>query len=113
MNKNQLINKNIWKSFNELNHSVIVRKLLTNEQSIEYEVIKNLSKQLIIDNYNINPTFKSVCKTKIGYSIYRQCLIGNKKVCHWKISIDINTNKVVISCNKHCLHIQKDKKNIF
>jgi hypothetical protein len=105
LNDNQVINKNIWMSLNGLNHSVIVRKVLTNEQSIEYEVIKNLSKQLITDNYNKSPTFKSISKTKIGYSIYRQCLIGNKKVCHWKISIDINTNKVIISCNKHCSHI--------
>jgi hypothetical protein len=60
---NQSLNKNVWKSYKSKNISqksnralskttgLILRKTLNNDQIVEYDLIKELSKKLIIDNY--------------------------------------------------------------
>jgi len=113
---NQSLNKNVWKSYKSKNISqksnralskttgLILRKTLNNDQIVEYDLIKELSKKLIIDNYGRNPTFRKIAKTSIGYTITRTCRIKQKVDCRWNININIDTNEAFLSCNKECQH---------
>ena len=99
---NQSLNKNVWKSFKSENISQqrsralsktnghFLRKTLNKEQIVEYDLIKELSKKLIIDNYGRNPTFRKIAKTSIGYTITRTCRIKQKVDCRWNININID-----------------------
>jgi hypothetical protein len=110
------LNKNIWKSYKSENISQnssralsktnghISRKTLNNDQIVEYDLIKELSKNLIIDNYDRNPTFLKISKTSIGYTITRSCIMKQKFDCRWNININIDTNEAILSCNKECQH---------
>ena len=113
---NQSLNKNVWKSYKSENISQnssralpktngqILRKTLNNDQIVEYDLIKELSKKLIIDNYGRNPTFRKIAKTSIGYTITRTCVIKQKFDCRWNININMNTNEAILSCSKECQH---------
>jgi len=101
------LNKNVWKSFigeNIDKAGKIFRKTLNNDQIVEYDLIKNLSEKLIIDNYDTNPKFHYIRKSGIGYNIYKFCSLKSKKFCRWIINININTNEAILSCNKQCGH---------
>ena len=74
------------------------------EQNVEFDLIKNLSEKLIVDNYNRNPAFLFIKKTKIGYSITRICKAKQIVYCNWIIHINIDTNEAILSCNKECEH---------
>jgi hypothetical protein len=104
------LNKNVWKSFTgeHINKKRnILRKNLNKDQIIEYDLLRNLSEKLIMDNYERNPTFRRITKTGAGYSISRTCY-QNKADCNWNINININNNETILSCSKKCDH----KKNV-
>ena len=107
LNPNQILNKNIWKSF-KIDHifknGKIIRKILNKEQNDEFDLIKKLSEKLIADNFHRNPTFNHILKTSNGYTIKKSCVIKQKLNCIWKICININTNEAFLSCNKECEH---------
>ena len=89
---NQTMDKNIWESFKDENFDGkkgIRRKTLKKDQIIEFDLIKNLSEKLIIDNFNRNPTFKQIRKTVNGYNIIRQCSLKSKYLCIWSINFII------------------------
>jgi hypothetical protein len=104
---NQFLNKNVWKNYKNENFSQqsnsassktyghILRKTLNNDQIVEYDLIKELSKKLIIDNYGRNPNFRKISKTSIGYTITRSCVMKQKVDCSWTILINIDTNEVI------------------
>ena len=81
-----------------------MRKTLNKDQTIDYELLKKISVELILDNYDRNPTFKSIIKTSTGYTIIRACTIKRKSDCNWNININMNTNEACLSCNKQCEH---------
>ena len=97
------MNKNVWKSFisNHINRNgCILRKTLNKDQNVEYNLLKSLSKKLIIDNYNRNSSISYIKKKKNGYNILRRCLKKQICYCRWSIKINIDTNKVILSCKK-------------
>ena len=64
-------------------NAIILRKNLNKDQNDEYELLKNISEKLIVDNYHRNPIFQIIIKTSIGYTVTRRC---HKKVfCHKKV----------------------------
>ena len=95
---------------NRINSFFEYLKNLNTEYSKEYEIIKNLSGQLIIDNYKRNPTFGHIRRTTTGYYIERCCYIQGKHTCYWRNVINMNTNEVTLSCNKDCTHTDLKKK---
>ena len=103
-----MLNKNIWMNFE---HYGFLKKkdLNTEEKSEEYDKIKKLSEQLIIDNFNRNSTFLYIAKTCKGYTISRRCCILRKLDCLWYIKININTNEAILTCNKDCHHTNPKK----
>jgi len=107
LKENQILDKNIWKN---IPRGIIYLKNLNTEHSKEYEIIKNLSGQLIIDNYKRNPTFGHIRRTTTGYYIERCCYIQGKHTCYWRNDINMNTNEVTLSCNKDCPHTDLKKK---
>jgi hypothetical protein len=112
LKKDQILNKNIWKSLTGdkiRSNNVIISKNLTVDQSAEYDLLKKLSEQLIINNYDRNPTFNRITKTSIGYRINRVCP-KKKTLCSWNININVNTNEAILSCsNKDCKHNNQRK----
>jgi hypothetical protein len=101
------MDKNIWESFKDENFDGkkgIRRKTLKKDQIIEFDLIKNLSEKLIIDNFNRNPTFKQIRKTVNGYIISRQCYLKSKFLCGWSINLNIKTNEALLSCGRVCEH---------
>ena len=109
---NQKLNTNIWSSLNNYNGIVIAQKVLNYEQLVEFDKIKNLTEQLIIDNYNRNPIFNHLKKTSNGYSVYRRCFSQSKhNTCNWYINIDINRNEAIVSLSSNdCTHNIAKKK---
>jgi hypothetical protein len=102
-----MLNKNIWKNFEH--NGILKKKDLNTEEKEEYDKIKKLSEQLIIDNFNRNPTFLYIAKTCNGYTIARICPILRKQDCLWYIKINLNTNKAILTCNKDCHHTNPKK----
>ena len=102
------MNKNVWKSLKSENinrrNRTIMRKTLNKDQTIDYELLKKISVELILDNYDRNPTFEFIKKSINGYDIYKKCHFKHKKVCRWLININIDTNEAILSCNKECEH---------
>ncbi len=100
LNPNQILNKNIWKSFKS-NHThsngKIIRKNLIKDQNDENDLIKKLSEKLIADNFHRNPTFNHILKTSNGYTITRLCKIKHKVDCKWNIYINIDKNECLLS----------------
>ena len=85
MKKDQILNKNIWKSLTGdkiSSRNVILNRDLTVDQSAEYDLLKKLSEQLIINNYDRNPTFHKLTKTSTGYTIQRRCCIKSQFLCY-------------------------------
>jgi hypothetical protein len=112
LKKDQILNKNIWKSFNK--GKICRKQLNSNEQKNEYEKIKNVSEQLLVDNLNRNTSFDRIIKSLTGYSISRCCYVNNKKACFWKINININKNEATLSSNSNCDHEnQRKNKSLF
>jgi len=112
---NQMLSENIWESltnFHISKNSQIIKKNLNKKQSKEFDKIKNVSEQLIIENFKRNPTFRQIRKTNFGYSIDRYCFIQGKKECYWVINIKIRNNEATLSCNKDCQHKNPKKKSI-
>jgi len=72
---------------------------LDKNQNSEYDLVKNISENLIFDNYNRNTIFKRIAKTSIGFNIPRMFKIKQKKYWRWNIHININidTNETIIS----------------
>ena len=103
---NQKLDKNIW---NCLPKGTVNRKNIKNE----FEIIKNLSEQLIVNNFNRNPTFHRIRKTINGYSIDRHCYTKGKSACYWIININLNNNEATLSCSKNCLHYNPKKIKSF
>ena len=108
------MDKNIWKSFKSENYvhrnKIIMRKTLKKDQIVEFDLIKNLSEKLIIDNYDRNPTFDYIKKTINGYIINRRCYLKNKRLCGWNINININTNEAILSRSRECEHTNPSKR---
>jgi hypothetical protein len=112
------LNENIWKSFKSENFNraisktcgEISRKLLNKEQIDEYDLLKSLSEKFIIDKYDRNPTFRVILKTKIGYTITRNCILKCKPFCKWNIYMNIDTNEAILTCDKECNHENRLKK---
>jgi hypothetical protein len=98
-----ILSKQVWKSFS----NQILKINLKNDQIKEYESIKELTKQLIFDNFKRNPTLKRVSKTMLGYNITRYCYVKERTTCLWNISLNIFSNEAIISCNKDCKHERK------
>ena len=108
--------KIVWKSFKCENfnkassrsvsktNGQIKRTTLNKEQIVEYDLIKNLSEKLIIDNYCRNPTFRHITKTKIGYTITRVCKMKQITCTRWNIYINIDTDEAILTCDKECQH---------
>lgn len=103
---NQKLDTNIW---NCLPKGTVNRKNIKNE----FEIIKNLSEHLIVDNFNRNPTFHRIRKTINGYSIDRHCYTKGKSACYWIININLNNNEATLSCSKNCLHYNPKKIKSF
>jgi len=113
LKKDQILNKNIWKSLTGdkiSTNNVILSKNLTLDQSAEYDLLKKLSEQLIINNYDRNPTFHKLTKTSTGYTIQRKCCINYQYLCCWSIKINVNTNEATLSCNHDCQHKNPEKR---
>jgi hypothetical protein len=108
----QNLNKKIWENISNTNN-YIVQKTLNNDQSAEYNLLKNLSDELMIANYKRNPIFNSIRKTCSGYTLYRHCIFQSKHTCTWIIKININTNEAKISCQEECNHEANLKKGKF
>jgi hypothetical protein len=98
-----ILSKQVWKSFS----NQIQKINLNNDQNKEYELIKELTKQLIFNNFKRNPTLKRISKTMLGYNITRYCYVKEKTSCLWNISVNIFSNEAIISCNKECKHERK------
>jgi hypothetical protein len=97
------LNKNVWKSFinNHINISgCILRKSLNKDQNVEYNLLKSLSKKLIIDNYNRDSSISCIKKKKNGYFISRRCYKKQIIYCTWNININIKKNEASITYNK-------------
>ena len=112
---NQMLSENIWESltnFHISKNSQIIKKNLNKKQSKEFDKIKNVSEQLLIENFKRNPTFRQIRKTNFGYSVDRYCFIQGKKECYWVINIKIRNNEATLSCNKDCQHKNPKKKSI-
>jgi len=111
------LNKNVFKSFesNQMSkNAIILRKTLSKDQNVEYDLIKNLSEKLIVNNYKKNPKFIQIRKRIHGYTIYRRCCEKQICYCIWSININIDTNEVILSCNKECQHINPNNyKGLF
>jgi len=114
LNKNQksLINKSFCnKITNEKPTFHIIRKNLGQSQIIEFNKLKKLSKQLIVENCDRNPKFSFMKKTANGYSLqsrchkYTTCLVD----CFWNININIYNNEAILFCSINCPHKQKLK----
>lgn len=103
---NKKLDKNIW---NCLPKGTVNRENIKNE----FEIIKNLSEHLIVDNFNRNPTFHRIRKTINGYSIDRHCYTKGKSACYWIININLNKNEATLSCSKNCLHYNPKKIKSF
>lgn len=113
---NQMLSENVWESltnFHISKNSQIIKKNLNKKQSKEFDKIKNVSEQLLIENFKRNPTFRQIRKTNFGYSIDRYCFIQGKKECYWVINIKIRNNEATLSCNKDCQHKNPKKKSIY
>ena len=102
MKSNQVLNKNVWKSFKR--NGVLLKKNLNMEQIKEHDKIKKLSELVIMDNFDRNPTFLHIYKTNNGYSVSKQCSFKNKKECNWTFKINIKSNEAIIACDKNCQH---------
>jgi hypothetical protein len=87
-----------------------MRRTLNNDQIIEYDLLKKLSEELIVDNFKRNPTFYFLMKTSSGYTIYSKCSLKQKIICRWAININIDTNEAILSCNEECEHKNPNKK---
>ena len=105
LKSNQKLCKNIWKSFKKMKFTdqlyvkyfkCLSRNNLKKNQIKEYDLIDNLSKRLIIDNYNRTTKLLDIKNTSQGYSIDRRS--GKKENCKWNINIDLNTNEATITC---------------
>ena len=83
---------------------------MTVDQSSEYDLLKKLSEELIVNNYDRNPTFNQITKTSTGYTIQRRCCINRQHLCYWSIKINVNTNEATLSCSHDCQH-KNPKKN--
>ena len=103
-----MLNKNIWKNFEH--YGFLKKKDLNTEEKEEYDKMKKLSEHLFIDNFNRNPTFRSIAKTCNGYTIKRTCFKLRKHDCFWYIKININTNEAILTCNKDCHHTNPKKR---
>jgi hypothetical protein len=90
--------------------SYINSNTLNEEQKAEYDLIKNLSEQLIFENYKRYPSFSRITKTSFGYTIGRRCSKDRKFKCSWSVRIHINTNEATISCNENCEHADQKKR---
>ncbi len=108
------MDKDTWKSFTSENirknsHlKIILRKTLNQDQIVEFDMVRNLSEKLIIDNYDRNPAFDCIKKTLNGYVIHRRCRLKNKHLCGW--NININTNEAILSCSRECEHTNPIKR---
>jgi hypothetical protein len=106
----QKIDEKIWQEIkNNEKGSYINNNTLSGEQKAEYDLIKNLSQQLIFENYKRYPAFSRITKTSFGYKIGRRCSKDKKFTCTWTVKIYINTKEVTISCNKNCEHSDQKK----
>ena len=107
------MNKNIWKSLTGdkiSSKKTIISKNLTVDQSSEYDLLKKLSEELIVNNYDRHPAFKDITKTSTGYTIQKVCCINNQNLCYWSIKINVNTNEATLSCNHDCQHKNPEKR---
>jgi hypothetical protein len=101
---------NTWLSF-KINQ-LIQRKNLSNKDQIkEYDMLKKLSEQLLVNNFRRNPTTFKIKKSNWGYSIFKFCSVKNKLECRFNVNININTNEATLSCDKKCLHKMQTKKS--
>ena len=69
------------------------KRNLNIEQNIEYDKIKKLSEQVIVDNFKRNPTRQNIFNGPNGFTIVKTCAKQKKKKCNWNIKININTNE--------------------
>ena len=114
LNENQKLNKTIWNNFiNSFNFSIKKNHLSDKEEIKELNSIKTISEELLVSNFNRNPTFRKIQKTFNGYVIFKRCKIKRISYCSWKIQININTNEVIISYNKDCQHTKQRKLKSF
>ena len=86
-----------------------MRKNLTTDQSAEFDLLKKLSEQLIVNNYDRNPTYHRITKTSTGYTIQKVCCINNQNLCYWSIKINVNKNEATLSCTQDCQHKNQKK----
>lgn len=86
----QKLNKKIWENISNTNN-YIVQKTLTNDQSAEYNLLKNLLDELMIANYKRNPIFNSIRKTCSGYTLYRHCIFQSRHKCTWIVLLAVFT----------------------
>jgi hypothetical protein len=100
---------NIWNSF-KINQLIQRKNLSDKEQIKEYDMLKKLSEQLLVNNFRRNPTTFKIKKSNYGYSIFKFCYVKSKLECRYNIYININTNEAALSCDNKCLHKTQSKK---
>jgi hypothetical protein len=109
LKSDQILNKNEWKMFKNSRSCFLFKKGFNKRQIEEDEIIKKLSEQLIVDNYNRNPTYTKTIKSPNGYKIQRRCCFKNQHLCKWPINIDRNINEANLSCDSQCNHTAQKK----
>jgi len=96
LNKNQILDKNVWKSLKN-GHIYLIN--LNTAQRKQYEFIKELSKILLAKNYDLNSTSSWIKRTFYGYYIRLHCEIVGI-YCYTKINLD--TKKATLSLSNSC-----------
>ena len=100
LNKNQILNKNVWESLKN-GHIYLIN--LSTDQRKQYEFIKELSKNLLAKNYDLNSTSSWIKRTFYGYYIRLHCEIAGI-YCYTKINV--NKNKATLSLSNSCTNIK-------
>ena len=109
------MSKNVWQSFTnqqiDKNSRILDKKINKLDQKVEHNLLRKLSENLIIENCEINPSFRHIRKISSGYSLNSRCLIKGIYHCAWTINLNIQTNEAFLSYPKKCTHKNQIKNS--